>query len=110
MNDSTFTPAGPTVLVGTTLVQVDPPSSNPTQRTSFRVRCLVAGYFTYTPALASNVAPTSPTTSTAPSAGSPQANTIGMAAGNTETFTLPQNCWMVASAAAAFEVTPGEGI
>lgn len=110
MQDSTFTPAGPTVLVGTVLVQVDPPGNNTVQRTSYRVRCLATGYLSWTPMIAANATSTAITASTAPANLVPSANTIGMAGGTVETFTLPQNAWFISSVAAGFEVTPGEGL
>lgn len=107
MNDQAFTPGGPTIVVSTAPVQALG-TSDPTQRTSYRIRCLVTGYITWSPVLASAQPPTS-LTATAPS-GTPSENTIGMGAGQTEVFCLPRNAWFAASAATAFEVTPGEGI
>jgi hypothetical protein len=50
-------------------------------------------------------------TVTAPTAGNPSANTIGMLPYTVEIFgTLPPNAYFKADAAGAFEVTPGEGL
>lgn len=101
-NDSAFSPGGPTVLVGATAVQI-PLAGSINNVQSYRVRCLVAAYLTW--------GPSTVTAAGAPTAGVPSANTIGMAAGAVEKLSLPDgNTWFIASAAAAFEVTPGEGI
>ena len=107
-NDSTLTPKGPTVLVGTTVVQVN--AANPNEYSvSYRVRCLVTAYLAWS--TNNDVTPGAPViTATAPSAGTSQPNTLGMTAGAVETFTLPPNAWFVSSVAAAFEVSPGEGV
>jgi hypothetical protein len=46
----------------------------------------------------------------APSAGVPSPNTLGMAVGTVEKFTLGPNMYFISSNAAGFEVTPGEGV
>lgn len=46
----------------------------------------------------------------APVQGTPSANTLGIPAGATETFTLPTNSWFIASSGTGFEVTPGQGV
>jgi len=49
-------------------------------------------------------------TVTAPTAGSPQANTLGMLGGTERTFTIPGANWFwIASSATGFLVTLGEG-
>lgn len=108
MYDSTFTPKGPTVLVGTSVVQAT--GTNPNEQcTSCLVRCLVTGYLSWmTSELGTTTAPA--ITVAAPTAGVPSANTIGMTAGAVQTLGLPVNAWFKASAAAAFEITPGEGV
>lgn len=99
--DTVFKPLGPTVLIGLTAVQVVA-SGTGSNYSSIRVRNLgtVVQYFTWGGA---NVA------SLTPSAGVPAANTIGMAAGATETFDIPPALFFIANAAAAFEMTPGQG-
>lgn len=100
-SSNAFTQLGPTVLVGTTAVQIFTP-----QRTSnvYRVRNISAStqYFTTGP-------DNTVTAIGAPSAGNPSVRTMGMAAGTVETFTGLHG-WMIATAAASFEVTPGDGV
>lgn len=103
--DATFTPKGPTILV-TTAVQQALPTMDSDRATSYRVRCLVAGYLAWASS-ETTVAPT--ITAAAPTAAAPAANTIGMSVGGVETFTLPQNAYFKSSVANGFEVTPGEG-
>ena len=106
--DSTFTPKGPTYLIGISAVQAN--ASNPSEAsTSYRVRCLATAYLEW---VTNNDvgAPPPVLTVTAPSAGVPQTNTMGMTIGGVETFTLPPNAWFQSSVAAAFEITPGEGV
>jgi hypothetical protein len=112
MYDSPFTPqvGCGTVLVGITPVQVCAPGSSPVVATSCRVRCLVAGYLTFTTPLSANATPTSGITATAPANNTPSVNTIGMGAGQTEVFSFPQNAWFVSSNAGGFEITAGEGV
>lgn len=104
--DATFTPKGPTILV-TTSVQQALPTQDADRATSYRVRCLVAGYLTWATPEISTTPPT--ITAAAPTAAVPAVNTIGMLAGGVETFTLPQNAYFKSSVANGFEVTPGEG-
>lgn len=96
---STFTPQGPTVLVGVTAVQI-PNNITPSQfgSTTYRVRCLVTAYLTWGQA------------STVAAVGGPGTNTLGMTAGGVETFILPGQNYFIANVAAAFEMTPGEGM
>lgn len=108
MYDSTFTPKGQTVLIGTAVLQA-PPTNPSEQCTSYRVRCLVTGYLTWANSETSSAA--APTlTAAAPTAGNPVTNTLGMTANGVETLSLPSNCWFKSSNAAGFEVTPGEGV
>lgn len=110
MNNGPFTPFGPTVLVGTSEVQV--PSTRNTSPTAYRVRNLSASaqYFSWAPAAPLGGAAPSITV-TVPSAGVPSANTIGMLPASVEVFGgLPPNAYFKANAAAAFEITPGEGL
>lgn len=105
MYDSTFTPKGPTYLVGTATVQCS--SAVGEQCTSYRIRCLASGYLAW----AASQTTTAPVlTATAPANGVPSTNTIGMTIGGVETLSLPQNAWFESSVAAGFEVTPGEGV
>jgi hypothetical protein len=108
MNNSAFAPFGPTYLVGTSAVQVL--STNNNGSTSYRVRSLLATtqYLSWAPAGAANAAPT--ITVTAPGA-SPSAYTLGITPGTVEVFgNLPPNGFFKADIAAAFEITPGEGL
>lgn len=104
--DAPFAPKGPTYLVGTQPVQVLVTDGSLT--VSYRISSLSTSrqYITWLPFTAAQ--PTIPIAT--PTAVAPQANTIGMAAGATETFNLPANAWFRADAAGAFEVTPGEGL
>ncbi len=106
MYDGPFRPTGPTVLVGITSVQA--PTNDGTGQTSYRVRAMLSTqqYLTWAPFTTVN--PNVPVT--APTAGVPSTNTLGFAGLSTETVVLPMNCWLRADAAAAFEVTPGEGL
>jgi hypothetical protein len=102
-----FRPTGPTVTVDGTARQVS--STGPTGNQQYRVRNVngAAAYFAWsTASISSGVAPTMSVT--APVAGTPQANVIGMLATSVEVFTLPVNAWFLAGAG-TFEVTPGEG-
>lgn len=111
MNDGAFVPFGPTVLVGTSEVQVSS-GTRATGPTAYRVRNLSASqqYFSWAPAAPLGGAAPSITV-TAPSAGVPSANTIGMLPFSVEVFGgLPPNCYFKANAAGAFEITPGEGL
>jgi len=108
MNNSAFAPFGPTYLVGTSAVQVL--STNNNGSTSYRVRALLTTtqYLSWAPAGVANATPT--ITVTAPGA-SPSAYTLGITAGTVEVFgNLPPNGFFKADAAAAFEITPGEGL
>lgn len=97
-----FSQLAPTILVGTSAVQI---ATNQRTSNGYRVRCVVASgsaYFT--------TGQTSSVTSVgAPTTGVPSAATMGMGAGTVETFTNLGD-WMIASAAGAFEVTPGDGV
>lgn len=108
MNNSAFAPFGPTYLIGTTAVQVL--STNNNGSTSYRVRALLttAQYLSWAPAGVANATPT--ITVTAPGA-SPSPYTLGITAGTVEVFgNLPPNGFFKADIAAAFEITPGEGL
>ena len=107
--NSPFSPFGPTVLVGTSAVQVS--SSNNDQPTSYRVKNMLNAtqYFSWKPPQPENAVQT--ITVTAPTDGNPSANTIGMLANSVEVFGgLPANAWFEADAVGAFEITPGEGL
>lgn len=99
--DSTFAVWGPVNLIGTTPVQVL--TTNGQSPTSYRVRCLVTGYLSWSP----NSGVITPV---APTAGVPSANTVGMTAGTVETFALTPNAFFQSSNAAGFEISPGEGM
>jgi hypothetical protein len=107
--NSPFSPFGPTVLVGTSSVQVS--SSNNDQPTSYRVKNMLSTtqYFSWKPPQPGDAVQS--ITVTAPTAGNPSANTIGMLPYSVEIFGgLPGNAWFEADAAGAFEITPGEGL
>ena len=108
--NSSFSPFGPTVLVGTSSVQVK--TTNNDNPTSYRVRNLStsAQYFKWAAPLPNDAAVTVPAI-VAPADGVPSTRTIGMLPSSVETFSgLPANAWFLASAAGAFEITPGEGM
>lgn len=107
MYNSAFTPSGPTVLVGTSEVAV--PSAYNVGPTSYRIRNITASA-AYISWLTPNTSGTAAITVAAPTNGVPSANTISIAAGICEKLSLPQNAVFKASASAAFEVTPGEGV
>ena len=106
--NSTFTPQGATVVVSNSAVQVN--TSNNVYPSSYRIRNLLstAAYISWAPQEPNNAAVT-PTLVT-PVAGTPAPYTVGMLPNSVETFCLPPNCWFIASATNAFEVTPGEGM
>lgn len=105
--DTAFYPKGPTYLVGTSPVQCN---ASPTESSvsAYRICNLLSTrqYLTW----AASQANTPSIGALAPSAGTPSSNTIGIAGLATETFILPPNAWFEANAAAAFEITPGEGV
>lgn len=110
MNNGAFSPSGPTVLVGTSEVQVS--GKDNAYPTTYRVRNLLTTtqYLSWAPAAPLGGSAPSITV-TVPTAGNPSTNTIGMGGGGVEVFgTLPPNCYFKANAAGAFEVTPGEGL
>ena len=108
MNNGAFTPFGPTYLIGTSEVQVLPSDNN--SPTAVRIRNLKATtqYISWKPAL-----PTGGSVSitvTAPTAGVPSVNTISLLPNSVEVIGISGIAWFKADAAAAFEVTPGEGL
>lgn len=108
-NEFAFAPCGSTVLVDSTARQVTCSSSTLPQ--SYRIRNLgsAAAYLTWSTAnISSGVAPTG-LSATAPVAGTPAPNVIGMLPQSVETFTLPANAWFQAGTTFTFEVTPGDG-
>ena len=108
MNNSAFAPFGPTYQIGTSAVQVLATNNNGC--TSYRVRSLLSTtqYLSWAPAGVANATPT--ITVTAPGA-SPSAYTLGITPGTVEVFgNLPPNGFFKADIAAAFEITPGEGL
>lgn len=96
--NASFWPLSATVLVGATAVQVSGSTG------SYRVRNLTATVQYFCWGNSSVVAPVIPV------AGTPSPNTIGMLPNTVEIFTIGANVWFIASAAAAFEFTPGEGL
>ena len=101
--DTIFKPIGSTTLVGVTPVQLNSQGNNSGGMVSVRIRNLLgtAQYFSWGTSASVSV--------TVPTAGVPSPNTIGMLQTSVETFELPPNAWVVANAAAAFEMTPGQG-
>lgn len=101
--DTLFKPLGPLTLIGTSAVQVVQQGNANAGVLSFRVRNLLstAAYFSWGPAAVG--APVAPT------AGVPSPNTIGMLPTSVETFEIPAYSYFIASAAAAFEIQPGQG-
>ena len=97
--DKPFSITGATYLVGTTPVQVGIPTGG---GNSYRVFNTSASVVHFTTGVSSSV------TSLTPSA-TGAINTIGMLPNSVEVFSnlLP---WMVCSAAAALEVTQGDGV
>jgi hypothetical protein len=107
--DSTFTPYGLTYLVDNTdIVQILSP--NNVQATSCRIvnLAVTATRIMWVTQQPNNAEP-STLSITNPALESPSVNTITLLGTSVETFTLPQNCWMLASQASV-EVTPGEGL
>ena len=107
--NSPFSPFGPTVLVGTSSVQVN--TTNNTQPTSYRVKNMLSTtqYFSWKAQQPGDAVQS--ITVTAPTAGNPAKDTIGMLPYSVEIFGgLPSNAWFEADAAGAFEITAGEGL
>lgn len=100
MQNGPFVPQGKTYLVAAAAVQIV--AAVPCQ--TYRIRNLAAAVQYLTWGTTAGV-----TSVGAPGAGTPSANTLGFAAGATETVELGGN-WMIASSATGFEVTPGEGM
>lgn len=104
--DTAFQPKGPTVLVGTSAVQVFPAGQGPLGMVSYRC-CNTAATVNRlgwgdTAAKASAAAPTGATLATA-------AYSINIAIGASITLELPASIFFVASAASV-EITPGQGM
>jgi hypothetical protein len=109
MYNSPFTPFGPTYLVGVTTIQVA--SNNNDNATSYRIRNTSASaqYLSWVAPVPGNERQL--TTVTAPTAGNPSYSTLGFLPNSVEVIGgLPPNAWFKASAAGAFEITPGEGL
>lgn len=100
--DKPFSPLGPTIQVGTSAVQVPLPLAG----NCYRVRCLVTAYLTWS---ATNAAVTSVGAPTGATQATWSANTIGLTAGAVEKLSNI-GPFFIASAAAAFEVTAGDGL
>jgi hypothetical protein len=108
--NSAFSPFGPTYLVGTSSVQVK--TNNNNYPSSYRVKNLLTtnAYLAWLPQEPNDAAVTV-STATAPSAGVPSVNTLGLLPNSVEIFSgIPPNAWFIGSAAGAFEITPGEGL
>lgn len=108
MNNGAFVPFGQTYLVGTTSVQVL--SQGNQGATSYRIKSMLTTtqYLRWAPPSPTGVAVTVGSV-TAPVAGTPSNETIGLFPGAVEVISLPANAWFKADAVAAFEITPGEG-
>jgi hypothetical protein len=104
-----FSPKSQTYLVSTSSVQIV--TNDNVNAVSYRVRNLSTNtaYFSWLPANPTGAAVTVGSV-TAPTAGTPSFNTIGMFPESVEIFTLPPNVWMKSDTANAFEVIAGEGI
>jgi hypothetical protein len=104
-----FCPKGQTYLVSTSSVQIQ--TTDNVNAVSYRIRNLSTNtaYFRWAPAQPTGTAVTVGAVS-APSAGTPSVNTIGMFPESVEVLTLPPNVWMLSDTANAFEVVAGEGI
>lgn len=110
--DTTFKPTGPTILVGVTPVQIQVGGNQGSIGDAVYVRCLAAAassaYFFYGPSAASLASlPTVPPTGA--TAALSASNALGMFGQTVKVFAIPSNSFVVASAAAAFEMTPGQG-
>jgi hypothetical protein len=103
--DKPFQPTGPTILVDNTarLIGINV-NANGGAGNNYRIRNLSANAQYFTHGVASTV-----TSVGAPAAGTPSANTIGMAGSGVEVFS-GLLAWMIASSATGFEVTPGDGL
>jgi len=104
-----FDPSSKTYLISTSSVQVV--TGDNINNLSYRVRNIgtTQAYFRYAPPAPLGASVTVGTVS-APSAGTPSENTIGMFPNSVEVFTLPPNCWFKSDTANAFEVTCGIGV
>lgn len=101
--DVTFKPIGVTALVpaSTATVQVVDKGAY-LGATTFRVRCVIAGYLNWGQQSTLGAA-------VAPSAGTPSQNTIGMAAGAVAYLEVPASSYFRGDGTATFELTPGTG-
>lgn len=100
--DHPFAVGGPTYFVTNAAVQIPPGTGQ-----SFRIVNLAAVGIPQTIGWGL----TNAVTATAPVAGTPQANTLVLLGGTERTFCIPtQNLFFIASAAAGFMVTQGDGL
>lgn len=98
--DHPFAPGGPTFLIGTVATQIPPGAGQ-----SFRFVNLLATVQHIAWGLTNVV------TVTAPVAGTPQANTLAVGPNAERTVTIPTpGLFFIATTAAAFEVTQGDGV
>ena len=98
--DHPFAPGGPSYLIGVTATQIPSPAGQ-----SYRIVNILAAvhYIAW--------GPTNGVTVTAPVAGTPQPNMIGLLPNTERTITVPGgNLFWIADIAAAFLVTPGDGL
>lgn len=98
--DHPFAAGGPTYLIGVTATQILPVAGQ-----SYRIVNLLATvhYIAWGPTNAVTVA--------APTAGNPQANTLALGPNAERTITMPNpGSFWIADIAAAFAVTPGDGV
>jgi hypothetical protein len=106
--NSAFAPFGPTYLVGTSAVQVK--SSNNVYPSGYRFVNLTANLVrvAWQPQEPNNATVT-PVATTPTATGT--ANVLTIPANGVGVFSsIPPNAWFIADAAAAVEITPGEGI
>lgn len=116
MQDSAFTPRGPTYAVDSSAA-VQCKTTDNVNATSYRIRNTTAGasYIGWAPQLTAGNVGTPAVITTAPIVGTPQGGingggVIGMLQSSVEVFVLPANAFFKATAAGTFEVTPGEGV
>ena len=108
--NSPFSPFGPTYLVGS-LAAVQVKTANNVYPSSYRIANITSSAIrvAWQPPEPGDLAVT--LSVTAPSLGSPIANTIAVPANGVAVIGgIPPNAWFLSSAATSAEITPGEGI
>lgn len=103
--DVAFQPKAPTVLLGTTPLQIIAPGTGPGGMISFRI----ANNVLVTPAATRIGWGDTAAKTSAAAPGAAPAFSINISAGAVVTLELPATAFLVASAAASLEVTPGQG-